>query len=67
VNVWGRRFDVQRGIPLGDPFAVTKFETPSRMLLPQIMQLHIALVHKHLIVPLTDVAASIWVLENVNR
>ena len=67
VNVWGRRFDPQHGIALADPFPVTKYEIPSRMLLPQIMQLHIALVHKHLILPLTDVTASIWVLDNVNQ
>jgi Tol biopolymer transport system component/DNA-binding winged helix-turn-helix (wHTH) protein len=67
VNVWGRRFDPQRGTPVADPFAVTDFQTPSRMLLPQIRQLHIALVRNHLILPLKDVAASIWVLENVQQ
>jgi Tol biopolymer transport system component/DNA-binding winged helix-turn-helix (wHTH) protein len=67
VNVWGRRFDPARGIPTGEPFPVTSFETPSRMLLPRIMQLHIALVRKHLILPITDVSSSIWVLDNVNQ
>jgi Tol biopolymer transport system component/DNA-binding winged helix-turn-helix (wHTH) protein len=67
VNVWGRRFDPEHGTPLADPFPVTKFETPSRMLLPRIMQLHIALVQQHLVLPITDVAASIWVLDNVNQ
>ena len=67
VNVWGRRFDPVRGTPLGEVFPVTKFEAPSRMLLPQIQQLHLALVHKQLILPLTDVSSSIWVLDNVNQ
>jgi hypothetical protein len=52
---------------VGDPFPVTRLETPARMLLPQIKQLHIALVHKHLILPITDVMSSIWVLDNVNQ
>jgi len=37
------------------------------MVLPQINGLHIALVHKHLILPMTDVSSSIWVLDNVNQ
>jgi Tol biopolymer transport system component len=67
VNVWGRRFDPVGGVPIADPFSVTNFQTPSRMLLPQIRQLHIALVHKHLILPLKDVSSSIWVLDNVSQ
>ncbi len=67
INMWGRRFDPQRGAPVNDPFQVTDFNTPSRMVLPHISGLHIALVHKNLIMPLTDVRASIWVLDRVNQ
>jgi hypothetical protein len=31
-NVWGIRFDVVKGKPVGDPFQVTSFESPSLML-----------------------------------
>jgi Tol biopolymer transport system component/DNA-binding winged helix-turn-helix (wHTH) protein len=67
INIWGRRFDPRSGIPMNDPFQVTDFNTPSRMVLPHISGLHIALVHKKLIMPLTDVRASIWVLDRVNQ
>jgi Tol biopolymer transport system component len=67
VNLWGRRFDPETGTPVGDPFQITDFNTPSRMVLPQITGLHIALVHKQLIMPLSDVRASIWVLDRVNQ
>ena len=67
INIRARRFDPDLGTPVGDPFKVTDFVTPSRMLLPRMMQLHIALVQKHLILPLTDVSASIWVLDNVSQ
>jgi Tol biopolymer transport system component len=67
INIRARRFDPDLGTPVGDPFKVTDFATPSRMLLPRMMQLHIALVQKHLILPLTDVSASIWVLDNVSQ
>ena len=61
INIWGRRFDSQVGAPVSDPFQVTDFGTPSRMVLPHISGLHIALfINSHNAV--TDVRASIWVL-----
>jgi Tol biopolymer transport system component/DNA-binding winged helix-turn-helix (wHTH) protein len=67
VNVWGRRFDPDKGTPLNEPFPVTTIETPSRMLLPKIRELHITLAHRRLILPIMDVSASIWVLDKVNQ
>jgi Tol biopolymer transport system component len=67
INIWGRRFDPHSGVPVNDLFQVTDFNTPSRMVLPHISGLHIALVHKKLIMPLTDVRASLWVLDRVNQ
>ena len=54
-------------IPVGESFEVTTFQTPARMLLPRIMQLHMALANHRIILPMTDVSASIWVLDNVGE
>ena len=67
VNVWARRFDSVRGEAVGESFEVTTFQTPARMLLPRIMQLHMALANHRIILPMTDVSASIWVLDNVGE
>ena len=67
VNVWARRFDPERGEAVAEAFEVTTFETPARMLLPRMKQLHMALVNERMILPMTDVSASVWVLDNVNE
>jgi hypothetical protein len=67
VNVWARRFDPERGEAVGEAFQVTTFETPARMLLPRILQLHMALANHRMILPMTDVSASVWVLDNLNQ
>ena len=65
-NVWGIRFDPVRGKPLGEPFRVTSFDSPGRMMLPQPQNL-IALSADRLVLPITEVTGSIWVLDNVDR
>ena len=67
VNVWGRRFDPERGEGVGEAFEVTNFETPARVVLPRIKQLHTTLTAQRIILPMTDVAASLWVLDNVHE
>ena len=67
MNVWARRFDPERGEAVAEAFEVTTFETPARMLLPRMKQLHMALVNERMILPMTDVSASVWVLDNVNE
>ena len=67
VNLWALRFDPERGEAVGEPFKVTTFETPAHMVLPRIKQLHLALADNRIILPMTDVSASVWVLDNVNE
>ena len=67
VNVRGRRFDPEAGQAVGEAIEVTKFETPARVVLSRIKQLHTAFSGKRLILPMTDVSASLWVLDNVHE
>jgi Tol biopolymer transport system component/DNA-binding winged helix-turn-helix (wHTH) protein len=67
VNVRARRFDPERGEGVGETFEVTNFETPARVVLPRIKQLHTALTANRIILPMTDVSASLWVLDNVHE
>ena len=61
-NVWGIRFDAVKGKPLGDPFQLTSFENPSRML-AEISEL--SLTQDKLVLTIAEVSGSIWVLDNV--
>ncbi|MGH9872519.1 MAG: protein kinase domain-containing protein [Pyrinomonadaceae bacterium] len=66
-NVWGIRFDTGAGKPVGQPFQVTSFVSPGKMLSPLMVEMNISLSKDRLLVPITEVTGSIWMLENVDR
>ena len=66
-NVWGIRFDTGAGKPIGQPFQVTSFASPGKMLSSLMVEMNISLSKDRLVVPITEVTGSIWMLENVDR
>jgi hypothetical protein len=53
---------------VGEAFRVTAFESPGQMMSPRLVQLiGISLAADRLVLPITEVSGSIWVLENVDR
>ena len=54
MNVWGRRFDPVQGKPVGRPFQVTAFESPSRMVHQQMVVSEISLSSDRLVLPIMD-------------
>ena len=65
LNVWGVRFDPARGAAAGEPFRVTDFERPGRFISTQLAFAEMALGKSSLLLPVTEVSGSVWVLENV--
>jgi Tol biopolymer transport system component len=65
LNVWGIRFDPGRGSATGEPFRVTNFERPGHALSTQLAFAEMALGRSRLLLPVTEVSGSVWVLENV--
>jgi eukaryotic-like serine/threonine-protein kinase len=61
-NVWGIHFDPEQGKPVGEPFRVTSFDSPGR-----IIKGGIALSGDRLAVPIEEATGSIWVLDDVDR
>lgn len=43
LNLWGMKFDQTKGAPVGDPFQVTFYESPSRGIPPEIGSMAYAL------------------------
>ena len=66
-NVWGIDFDPASGQPKGEPFRVTNFESPSRMILPEVGVMEMALAADRVVLPIMEVSGGIWILENVGR
>jgi serine/threonine protein kinase/Tol biopolymer transport system component len=69
LNVWGIGFDPAKGQPVGPPFPVTAFENPAQLIdqASSINILYMAVAENRLVVPITQVSANLWVLENVDR
>ncbi|HEY9504045.1 MAG TPA: hypothetical protein VIR01_20565, partial [Pyrinomonadaceae bacterium] len=66
-NVWGIRFDPQRGKPVSEPFRVTSFDSPGKVVWSNLGSAEITLSADRLVVPITEVTGSIWVLDGVDR
>jgi Tol biopolymer transport system component len=65
-DVWGVRLDLMSGTTIGEPFRVTHYDSPSRMIAASGWT-EIALSEKRLVVPIKEVSGSIWLLDNVDR
>jgi hypothetical protein len=66
-NVWGICFDPVHGKSCGKAFQVTKFESPNRMILPEVEDIDITLSEHRLAVPILETTGSVWTLDNVDR
>jgi len=66
-NVWGRRFDSANSKVQGEPFQVTALQSRALMIPRHIPTVEISLTQDRLVVPVAQVAGSIWMLDNVDR
>jgi eukaryotic-like serine/threonine-protein kinase len=63
-NVWALKFDGVAGKAVGEPFQVTKFDTP-RLCVPDLR--NISVNGNKLAIPVTEISGNIWLLEGVDR
>jgi Tol biopolymer transport system component/DNA-binding winged helix-turn-helix (wHTH) protein len=66
-NVWGIHFDPVNGGAEGEPFQVTAFDNPKLMVAEVMPSVGLTLTEAQLIVTVSQVSGSIWVLDNVDR
>ena len=66
-NLWGVRFDPDRGIPMGDPFQLTRFDTPGLTISPDVGATDIGISGRRAVLPMQTVRGHIWMMDNVNR
>jgi Tol biopolymer transport system component/DNA-binding winged helix-turn-helix (wHTH) protein len=66
-NVWGVRFDSEKGKIQGVPFTVTDFDRPSLMVPRDIPNVQLSLSQDRLVLTVAQVSGSIWVLDNVGQ
>ena len=66
-NLWAVRFDPDRGTPIGDPFLLTRFDTPGLTISPDLAFAEIGISARRAVLPMQTVRGNIWMMENVDR
>jgi hypothetical protein len=66
-NLWGVRFDPQRGVPIAEPFALSDFTSPRFMISPHIDRTEMSVSSREAILTMESVSGNIWMLDNVDR
>jgi eukaryotic-like serine/threonine-protein kinase len=65
-NLWGVRFDRERGRAAGKPFKITHFESPSHMISPESMTA-IGISARRAVLTMKSATGSVWMLDNVDK
>jgi hypothetical protein len=66
VNLWGVRFDPERGRAAGEPFMITHFDSPSHMISPEAMT-GAGISARRAMLTMATITGSIWMLDNVDK
>jgi Tol biopolymer transport system component/DNA-binding winged helix-turn-helix (wHTH) protein len=67
VNVWGTRFDPASGKVVGQPFQISKFANPDRMIPSYMPPLELSICKNRLVVNLEEASGGIWLLDETRH
>jgi Tol biopolymer transport system component len=67
LNLWGVHIDPKRGHPVGRPFVITHFDTPSFRISPHVERSDIGIANRRAVLTMVSVTGSIWMLDNVDK
>ncbi len=62
-NLWGIRFDPVRGKPVGEPFMVTRLDSPGLVISPLIGDSEIGISARRAMLTMATVSGNIWMLD----
>ena len=66
LNVWAVRFDGAAGTAVGEPFQVTRYDSPRHQLSPRFETAEIGVSAHRLMLTIMEQTGNIWTLHNVN-
>jgi Tol biopolymer transport system component len=67
VNVWGTHFDPESGKLVGQPFQISKFANPDRMIPSYMPPLELSISKNRLVVNLEEASGGIWLLDETSH
>ena len=66
-NLWGIRFDPERGSPVGAPFKMRRFDSPGHIIPANTVTAEIGISGRRALVTMATVTGNIWMLDNVDK
>jgi Tol biopolymer transport system component len=66
-NLWAVRFDPAIGKPVGQPFMLTHFDSPSRVISPNLDRTEMGVAARHAVLSMQNVTGNVWMLDNVDK
>jgi serine/threonine protein kinase/Tol biopolymer transport system component len=66
-NLWAVRFDPERGMVVGEPFALSDFKSPRFMISPHVDQSEMSVSSRQAILTMESVSGNVWMLDNVDK
>ena len=66
-NLWGVRFDPARGLADGEPFQITRLDSPGLMISPDIGSTDAGISPGRALLTMASVTGNIWMLDNADR
>jgi Tol biopolymer transport system component/DNA-binding winged helix-turn-helix (wHTH) protein len=67
LNLWATRFDPERGQPVGEPFVLTHFDSPTKVISPYLDSSELSISARHAALTMLTVTGNIWMLKHVDR
>ena len=66
-HLWAVGFDPDRGVPVGDPFQLSAFDSPSLHISEDISRAEMDVSATHVVLTIKTVSGSVWMLDGVDR
>ncbi len=66
LNLWAVRFDPERGQPVGEPFALTEFDSPTHVISPYL-DTELSISPRHAALTMLTVTGNISMFKHVDR
>jgi WD40-like Beta Propeller Repeat len=64
-NLWALPFDPIAGVALGEAFALTSYDAPSRFVSPHASRINMDLANGRVALTMSSLTGSIWMLEGI--
>ena len=67
LNLWAVQFDPDRGVPIGEPFRISHWDSPGLIISPNIAYMELGVSATRIVATMRTASGNIWMLDHVDR